>query len=432
MASGAAPPVNTDPLPPNHNTGEILSMDETRLETYARLIVEKGLNPDPGQEVIITAGLDQPEFVRMVAEACYRRGVARVITDWRDMPLARLDQLWQSEEKLAAVDTWELARLQWRTEQLPAVLWLDSDDPDGMDGIDQGKRARAQMARFPKIKPFRDAMENRHQWCIAGVPGRKWAQKLFPELPVAEAQEKLWEAILAAARANGDPLANWDEHNRIIHQRAQKLNGYHLRTLKYHSANGTDFTIELIPEGEFLGGSETDLNGRVFNPNIPSEELFTTPMRGRAEGVLVATRPLSWQGSLIEDFSIRFENGRAVEVEAASGRDALEKMIAMDDGAACLGECALIGADSPINRSGLLFYNTLYDENASCHFALGRGFENCIRHYERYSRDELHAMGVNDSMIHVDFMVGTDDLEITGVSKTGEEVAVFRAGEWCF
>ena len=275
-------------------------------------------------------------------------------------------------------------------------------------------------------------MENKFQWCIAGVPGVKWAQKVFPGLPDSEAVEKLWEAILDAARANGDPIANWEEHNKTIHRRCDELNAKKLTALRYHSANGTDFKVGLMKQGIFAGGAEKDLSGRVFNPNIPSEEIFTTPERGKAEGLLVATKPLSWQGSLIEDFSIRFENGKAVEVKAARGQEALERMIAMDENAAFLGECALISWNSPINKTGILFYNTLFDENACCHLALGRGFDNCVKDYEKYSQEELREMGVNDSMIHVDFMIGSEDLEITGIAEDGSEVEIFRDGVWSF
>ena len=407
-------------------------MEREILYNYARLIVEKGLNIEPGQEVLLIAGLDQPEFVRTVAELCYRSGASRVVTEWTDMPLAKLAQQYQREEKLSEVTPWELARLKWRTDELPALLWLDSDDPDGMDGIDQGKRARAQMARFPVIKPYRDAMENKYQWCIAGVPGIPWARKVFPGLSDAEAVEKLWRAILRAARAEGDPIANWDEHNATIHRRCERLNALHLAALEYKAPNGTSFRVGLMPEGIFAGGSETDLKGRVFNPNIPSEEIFTSPKRGVAEGLLVATKPLSWQGSLIENFSIRFAGGRAVEVRAEKGREALEKMIAMDDGAPYLGECALIAHESPISNMGILFYNTLYDENASCHVALGRGFDNCVADYAEYTQEELRALGVNDSMIHVDFMIGGAELDITGITAEGKNIPVFRKGAWCF
>ncbi len=407
-------------------------MDTKKLEAYADLIVKTGLNLTPGQAVFLIAGLDQPAFVRMVVEKCYQAGASKVVVNWTDMPLEKLAYTYQSEETLSNMDQWELERWKWRSETLPALLWLDSDDPDGMNGIDQGKRARAQMARFPMIKPFRDAMENRHQWCIAGVPGAEWAAKVFPGIPVEDAMEKLWDAILKTARAEGDPLANWEQHNAVIHARCEKLNQYRFTALEYKSSNGTDFRVGLIPEGVFAGGYETDLSGRVFNPNIPSEEIFTSPKRGEAEGVLVSTKPLSWQGSLIENFSIRFENGKAVEVHAEKGQDALERMIAMDEGAAYLGECALIAWDSPINNTGLLFYSTLYDENASCHVALGRGFGNCLRDYEKYSLEEQHALGINESMIHVDFMIGAEDLDITGITPAGERVAIFRHGAWCF
>jgi len=408
-------------------------MDSERLFKYAELIVKKGLNIESGQEVYLIAGLDQPEFVRTVAELCYKSGASRVVTEWTDMPLAKLAQTYQSEEKLAEVTPWELARLKWRRDELPALLWLDSDDPDGMNGIDQGKRARSQMARFPIIKPYRDAMENKYQWCIAGVPGVPWARKVFPGIPDAEAVDKLWGAILHAARAaEGDPIANWDEHNATIHRRCGILNAYHFAALEYRAPNGTDFRVGLMPQGVFAGGSETDLSGRVFNPNIPSEEIFTSPRRGEADGVLVATKPLSWQGVLIENFSIRFAEGKAVEVRAEKGRDALEKMIAMDDGAPYMGECALIAHDSPISNTGILFYNTLYDENASCHVALGRGFDNCVADYAKYSQEELRKLGVNDSMIHVDFMIGGAELDITGVTADGKKIPVFRGGAWCF
>ena len=407
-------------------------MDRARLDAYADLIVDVGLNFDPGQDVVVTAGFDQLDFVRLITEKCYRRGAGKVWFNWTDMPLAKLHLHYQSEARLGKLEAWEVEKLRWQADTLPARLWLDSDDPDGMAGCDPEKRARAQMARFPIIKPFRDAMENRHQWCIAAVPGAAWARKVFPELSAADAVEALWAAILTASRADGDPKAAWEAHNALIHRRAETLNAYRFKCLRYRADNGTDFEVGLMDEGVFAGGSETDLSGRVFNPNIPSEEIFTTPKRGAAEGLLAATKPLSYQGSLIEDFSIRFAGGKAVEVKAAKNQRVLEKMIAMDEGAAFLGEVALIAEDSPINRSGILFYNTLFDENASCHVALGRGFDVCVRDYAKYTADELRALGVNDSMIHVDFMVGGPTLDIDGVTAEGKAVPVFRQGAWCF
>ena len=407
-------------------------MDKARLDAYAELLVATGINPDPGQDVIIIAELDQPDFVRSVVEKCYQHGARKVIVEWQDTAVAKCHQKYQSVETLSVVETWEIAKLEYRNKQLPALLYIESEDPDGMNGVDQAKRATAQMARLSKIKPYRDAMENKFQWCIAAVPGEAWAKKVFPELSAQDAVEKLWETILSAARANGDPQANWKLHNQTVKQRYEKLNSLKLVSLEYKSANGTDFKVGLMGNGVFAGGAETDLSGRVFNPNIPSEEIFTSPKRGIAEGTLVSTKPLSWQGTLIENFSIRFSEGKAVEVHAEKGLEALQKMVAMDEGAAYLGECALIGKNSPINNTGILFYNTLFDENASCHVALGRGFDICVKDFEKYSQEELHQMGINDSIIHVDFMIGSDDLNIDGVTADGERIAIFRDGDWCF
>ena len=405
-------------------------MEKSRLLEYARLIVKKGLNLDKGQNVVLSANLEQLDFVRTVIKECYLAGAGRVVVNWMDMEIDRMAQDFQTEEDLSVLMPWETARWQWMTEKFPARLWLDSDDPDGMDGVDQEKYARTLGARLKQIKPFRDKIENKHQWCIAAVPGVNWAKKVFPDLAENEAVEKLWEAILGASRANGDAIGNWCEHNKRVHDLSQKLNDLHLKELEYKSANGTDFRVGLMDDGIFAGGSEVDLNGREFNPNIPSEEIFTTPERGKAEGWVVSTKPLSYQGTLIDKFAIRFENGKAVEVRAEKGLTALEKMIAMDEGAPYLGECALIAEDSPINNCGILFYNTLFDENASCHLALGRGFDICLRDFDKYTQEEIHAKGVNESTIHVDFMIGAPDMAITGITAEGERIPLFRNGNW--
>ena len=405
-------------------------MEISRLNEYARLIVKKGLNLDKGQDVILSANLEQLDFVRTVVKECYLAGAGRVVLNWMDMELDKMAQDFQSEENLSVLMPWESARWQWMTENFPARLWLDSDDPDGMDGADQEKYARTLSSRLKLIKPFRDKIENKHQWCIAAVPGVKWAKKVFPDLCENDAVEKLWEAILQGARANGDAIANWNEHNERIHKLSSKLNDLHLSALEYKSANGTDFRVGLIEDGIFAGGSERDLSNREFNPNIPSEEIFTSPKKGEAEGWVVSTKPLSYQGTMIENFAIRFENGKAVEVRAEKGLTALEKMISMDDGAPYLGECALIAEDSPINNCGILFYNTLFDENASCHLALGRGFDICLKDFNKYTRDEIHAKGINESTIHVDFMIGAPDMSIDGISADGSKIPIFRNGNW--
>ena len=407
-------------------------MQQERLKSYARLIVKCGLNVQKGQEVNIACGLDQPEFVAMVVEECYLAGAERVNVDWAYMPVTKLNYQYRSLETLSEVTEIEKAKLQRRVDRLPCRLWLDSDDPDGLDGTDSEKISKANMARFPIIKPYRDAVENKEQWCIAAVAGKDWAVKVFPDLSPDKAVEKLWEAILDTSRVDGDPVAAWKKHNENLAKRCKFLNDCKFARLEYKSANGTDFTVGLNAVGKFCGGGETTIgkNRVYFNPDIPSEEVFTTPVRGLAEGKVVATKPLSYQGKLIENFWLRFENGKAVEVYAEKNQDLLEKMISMDEGAAYLGECALIAYDSPINNTGILFYNTLFDENASCHLALGRGFNDCIENYENLTVEECEKLGVNSSMIHVDFMIGSKDMSIVGVTRDGKRVQIFKDGNW--
>lgn len=406
-------------------------MDKERLKKYAQLIVKCGLNVQNGQEVIVRCDLDQPEFVAMVVEECYKAGAERVNVEWSYMPVTKLNYIYRSEESLADFSAEDKAKLDRRLEKLSCLLWLDSDDPDGLTGTDHEKIARARMKRYPFVKPYNDALENKYQWCIASVPGKAWAKKVFPELTEEDAVEKLWEAILYTSRVDEDPVAAWARHNKTLAQRCKFLNEYKFDRLEYKSSNGTDFTVGLIDKGIFAGGGETTLGSNIyFNPNIPSEEVFTSPMRGRAEGRVVATKPLSYQGKLIENFWIEFKDGKVVNTYAEKNGDLLKQMVSMDEGAAYLGECALIAFDSPINNTGILFYNTLFDENASCHLALGRGFNNCLENYENYSFEQCKEIGINDSMIHVDFMIGSKDMSIVGITKDGKRVQIFKDGNW--
>ena len=408
-------------------------MQKTVLLNYAKLLARMGLNVQKGQEVIISAELDQPEFAAMCAEECYRAGAEKVVVEWTHQPVSRLGAEYKSEEILGTVPFWQQEKLRAQVRELPARLYLESADPDGLSGIDTEKYARAMQARQKIIKPFRDKMENKYQWCIAAVPGKSWAKKVFPHMPASAGMEKMWRTILQCSRAyEGNPIANWQEHNRALQARCAYLNELGLTSLEYKSSNGTQLRVGLMKKGVFAAGSEKTLAGVEFNPNIPSEECFTSPKAGEAEGIVYSTKPLSWQGQLIRNFSVRFENGRATEVHAAQGGAALKKMISMDEGASRLGECALVPFDSPISNSGVLFFNTLFDENAACHLALGRGFTNCVDGYEQLTDEEMHAMGVNDSMIHVDFMIGNDDLCITGVTDTGARFPVFEGGNWAF
>lgn len=409
-------------------------MKKSVLKQYARLIARTGANVQKGQSVLIVAGLDQPEFIELLAAECYRAGASEVEVEWRHQPLTRLAVRYKSAKKLGEVKAWEEEKQKWQAENLPARIVVLSEDPDGLTGINQAKYAKGMQARYQKLRPYIDARENREQWCIAAVPGVKWAKKVFPELPKGRAVEKLWEVILSCSRAlEGDPEENWRLHNLELKARADRLNAMGLVSLEYRSANGTDLKVGLIPEALFLGGAERcPANGVLYDPNIPSEELFITPKAGSAEGIVHATMPLVFQGILIEDFWLRFEGGKVTELHAEKNEEALRTLVSMDEGAAMLGECALVPYASPIRESGILFYNTLFDENAACHLALGRGYSSNIRDYENYSLEELRAMGVNDSMVHEDFMIGSEDLSITGVTAAGERVAIFRDGGWAF
>ena len=407
-------------------------MKQTILRRYARLIARAGVNIQKGQDVIISCDLDQPRFVELLVDECYKAGARKVRVEFSYQPLEKLHVRHQTVTTMARVEEWEKARLEHYIEILPCRIYLTSEDPDGLKGINQKKMAKADQKRFPIIKPYFDRMENKYQWCIAAVPGAAWAKKLFPHLSRGQAMEKLWEAILQTSRVDEDPVAAWEAHNRDLRERCAYLNSLGIAELHYKGDNGTDLTVGLIPEAEFQGGTETSLQGISFNPNIPSEECFTSPMRGKAEGIVYATKPLSYQGELIENFSVRFENGKAVEVRAEKNQALLEQMISMDEGAAYLGECALVPVNSPISESGLLFYETLFDENAACHLALGMGFTNTIRGYENKPLEECRKMGINDSMEHNDFMIGYEGLDIDAVTRDGKTVPIFRRGKWAF
>lgn len=408
-------------------------MDQTIVEKYARLIVEVGANVQQGQTVRLYINADQYRFAELITEACYKAGAARVDVEWLWQPLEKLDYAYQSLDMLSQVPAWKEEKMKLMAKELPCRIIILSDDPDGLAGVDQEKMQKSMVAQYPIIKPYRDAIENRHQWTIAAVPSPPWAKKVFPDLPEDAAVEALWKAILQTVHvtADNDPVAEWQAHNKNFAERCAWLNARKFDSLTYKSANGTDFTVGLIPQGHWCGGCDTTIGGVSFNPNLPTEEIFTSPMKGKAEGKLVSTKPLSFKGQLIENFSLTFENGKVVSCQAEKGQELLEKMVSMDEGAAMLGEVALIPCDSPINNSGVLYFETLFDENASCHVALGAGFNDTIDGYETLSNEECQALGINESMIHVDFMIGAPDLDITGY-KNGEAFPIFRKGEWAF
>ncbi len=406
-------------------------MTKSMMKKYAELVARVGANVKKGQAVVIYADTDQAEFVSYVTEACYKAGASKVSFEWSYQPLTKLTYKYRTLKSLSTVPAWQEAKMQAMVEEVPCRIRIESADPDGLNGINREKVQKARLATYPIMKKYNDALENKDQWTIVAVPSYAWAKKVFPGVQKNKAYAMLWDAILAAVRVtkDNDPMKAWEEHNETLKKKCEWLNAQNFDYLEYKSKNGTDFKASLIPEGKWCGGGETSLLGHFFNPNMPTEEIFTSPKKGMAEGKLVSTKPLSYQGQLIENFYIVFKDGKAVEWDAEKGKELLTQMLTMDEGAAYLGELALVPKDSPINESGILFYNTLFDENASCHVAMGRGFMDTIVDFQNKSHEECHALGINDSMIHVDFMIGADDLSITGY-KNGQATPIFVNGTW--
>jgi len=408
-----------------------MSVSRNLLEKYARLIVRTGANVQPGQVVQLAVSVEQHEFAAMVMEECYLAGAKKVNIDWLCDAQRRLNFRYADQTVLSAVLPWEEAKMKQMTEDLPCRIFIESEDPDALSGIDPDKISAVSRSRGTVMKPYRNAIEGKHQWVIAAYPSETWARKCFPD--AEDAVDRLWDAILRTVRVDeeNDPVQAWKAHTDFIESKAAWLNAQHFASLRYRSANGTDFTVELIPEARWEGaGAVNTVNRAFYIPNMPTEEIFTSPAAGRCEGTLVAVKPLSWNSQLIEDFSITFRGGRAVSCRAARGQALLEKMISMDDGAAMLGEVALVPKESPVNQCGFLFYETLFDENACCHCALGMGFKEVLPGGDDMSMAEAQKHGINDSIIHVDFMIGADDLSIDGILPDGSSVPVFRNGTW--
>jgi len=407
-----------------------MSISENLLRKYAELIVRTGANVQPGQTVLLTVSVEQHAFAALIIEECYKAGAKKVNVDWTFDAYSRLNYLYADTETLSTVLPWEKEKLSQMVEDLPCRIFIVSDDPDAMSGIDPAKFSEETQCRGRVVKPYRNAIEGKHQWVIAAYPSEKWAKKCYPD--AENAVDQLWKAILTTVRVTeeNNPVEEWKAHSDFISKKAAWLNDQGFASLQYRSANGTDFTVELIPGAKWEGASAVNVkNGASYIPNMPTEEIFTSPHAGKCEGTLVAVKPLSYNSQLIENFSITFKDGRAVSCRAEKGQELLEKMIHMDEGAAMLGEVALVPKESPVNQFGL-FYETLFDENACCHCALGMGFKEVLPDGDNLTMEQAREMGINDSIIHVDFMIGAEDLSIDGVRPDGKAVPIFRNGSW--
>lgn len=406
-------------------------MNQKIYENYAKLAVKIGINLQEGQDVVVTASTRLADIVTEIVKVCYENKARSVRVEWTNEQIDKLHWLNQATEVMSEVPTWVEEKAKYNAETLPCKIWVDDEDPNAYAGVDVMKMAEVRKARFKVLKKYRDMSDNKDQWLIVAVPSPSWAKTVFPELETEEAIEKLWEAIIKTMRLDAeDPVAAWEEHIANLSDKSNKMNAMNLDYLTYKSANGTDLTVKLQPNHIWLSARETNLRGIDFTANMPTEEVFSMPKRDGVNGVVVSTKPLSLNGQLVENFKITFKDGKAVEVEAEKGLETLNTMLDMDESSRHLGEVALVPFNSPVNQTGLLFSNTLFDENACCHFAFGFAFKNNIKGYENMSEDDFKAVDFNDSVNHVDFMVGSEDLEIKGYDFDGNEYQIFKDGVW--
>lgn len=407
-------------------------MNRQYLQDYARLIVNVGVSVSPDQIVVITAPVETHEFVEMIAEAAYAAGAREVVPNWLDERLARLTYTHASEAALDEVPEYRKLFYLENVRKDACYIRLSGGDPDALKGVDQSRIKRANRALNEAIKEYRERMmANRNKWCVASAPTRAWAMKVFPDLAPEEAMEKLWDAIFKTNRIDGgDPVAAWEAHLAALNERMEFLNREHFTSLHYRSGLGTDLEIQLPENHLWLGGADEMASGDRIVANLPTEEVFTLPHREGVNGIVYASKPLIYNGVMIDEFWLRFEAGKVVDYDARVGREALETLLTFDEGASRLGEVALVPFHSPISQMGILFYNTLFDENASCHLALGEAYPVSIAGGTEMSREELNAQGANESMAHEDFMIGTEDLSVIGITATGKSVSIIERGDF--
>ena len=410
-------------------------MNSSMLWQYARLVVEVGINVQKGQPVMINCPVDCAEFGRMLTAAAFEAGAKDVHVNWRDDYCSRQHWLYADDSVFDAVYPWEVLKRTELAHEGVGVISVAASDPENLKGVDPDRLRRANAAAGRDLKEFsRMQMSNAIPWCVVSVPIASWAMKVFPGLEKDEAVERLWEEIFKAVRIKegSDAVLEWRVHCERIEGYARRMTEFDFEELHYKNSLGTDLTVKMPEKHMWLaGGDICNTNGVKFVANMPTEEVFSAPLRNGVDGTLVAAKPLVLNGSVVDGIRFTFREGRIVDIHADRGEEILRAEVNLDEGSHYLGEIALVPYDSPISNSGILFYNTLFDENAACHFAFGEAYPACIRGGDDLSPDELKAAGINaESSTHVDFMVGTRDLEITGRTRGGRVIKVFENGNF--
>lgn len=403
------------------------------LKKLAKLAVKVGANVQTGQTVVLRSNTESRELAREVVRAAYEVGARKVIIDWNDEFVTKYAYEHQDDETLKEVPDYIVSKNQYYVDQNACFISITSPMPGLNKDIDSKKVQMAGIASQQKLGFVREyTMGNKAQWTIIGASNKIWATKVFPDLPEDEAVEALWDAIFAASRVtlDNDPIEDWKNHNKLLRAHADLLNNFNFKELHFKNSLGTDLVVGLVDNHIWAAGGEVAANGFYFNPNIPTEEAFTMPHKFMTQGKVVATKPLNYNGKLIENFSIEFDQGKVVNFQAEKEVEALESILNFDDNARYIGEIALISHDSPISNTNILFYNTLYDENASCHMALGRAYPMNIKNGIGADVKDLEPKGYNNSMVHVDFMFGSSDMEITGITQDGKKIKVFENGNF--
>lgn len=406
---------------------------QDKLSKYADLAVQIGINIQPGQTLVINAPVMAAEFVRLITVKAYRIGASLVKVNWNDETITRQQFEHAAPETFTTAPTWFAGEMTELAENGAAFLTVLAENPDALKGIDPERISDFQKTRGAALSKYRDMqMSDKVSWSIVAVPSQSWADKVFPDVPTEERVEKLWEAIFHTVRLDReDPVAAWQEHLDQLEQKSNVLNAKKYKKLHY-IAPGTDLIIEL-PEGHLWAqGDSINSKGHSFVANMPTEEVFTAPLKTGVNGIVRSTKPLSYGGNIIDGFSITFENGQIVKVQADTGQDTLEHLISLDEGAKYLGEVALVPHHSPISESNILYYNTLFDENASNHLAIGTAYAFCLEGGKEMSKEQLIEHGLNTSVTHVDFMIGSSDMDIYGITADGTKEPVFLNGNWAF